>query len=360
MHALLLAAGLRAGAVWLVGPVMLAVTVLFTARAAERLFPAAPSIARLGTLFLAVSAFAIAHAGAYMNHTTAAAFATFALYAALRVSEGRPGWAAATGAALGALLATRPLSAAVVGVVLLFVLAEDVRSKPGAVAMRLALVALGALPFVVALAAFNAHFFGSATRFGYEAALGPAGGLGFGIDPWGNAFGLAQAVAYTVAELHALSLFLLETPFPVVALIGVALAIAPPLTRGERVVAGLALLPLVANLAYWHHGLFMGPRMLNESAPAWCLLAAWAVVRTVQRVPPTHARTGAYSPRVFVTGALLAAAAAAVLLAPTRLAGYRMGKPEALDAAAVAPANALVRDSGWPPAPPARAAPRPR
>ena len=53
-------------------------------------------------------------------------------------------------------------------------------------------MALGAAPFVAALALYNAHFFGSPLRWGYEAALGPAAGPGFGVDPWGNAYVLER------------------------------------------------------------------------------------------------------------------------------------------------------------------------
>jgi hypothetical protein len=42
---------------------------------------------------------------------------------------------------------------------------------------------------VLVLCGYNEHFFGSPCASGYEAALGPAGVLGLGVDPWGNRWG---------------------------------------------------------------------------------------------------------------------------------------------------------------------------
>ena len=69
---------------------------------------------------------------------------------------------------------------------------------------RLGGAAVGGAPFALALAAYNRALFGAPSRFGYEAAFGPAHGLGFHRDPWGNLYGLREAVAYTgCGPLHA-------------------------------------------------------------------------------------------------------------------------------------------------------------
>jgi hypothetical protein len=347
LHVLLLAAGFAAGVPWLVGPLMLAAAIFLTALAVDRLLPARRAEARLGVALAAISPFLVAHAGAYMSHTTAAALAALAVYATARVRAGTSGWTLAAGAALGALLATRPLFAVALGVVVAAGLVagsqDDGATRLRITAQRLAAVAAGALPCVILLLAYNATLFGHPLRFGYEAALGPDGGLGFGIDPWGNAYGAVEAIGYTSAELHALGVALLEIPLPLVALVGVWLAAARRLEPGTWIVAGWALAPVVANLVYWHHGLFMGPRMLNEAAPAWCVLVDIAAVWLVRALPPRSARTFGYDARSGSAVALVAAVVVGVLaLGPLRLWSYRQNRPAALAATATLTQPALV------------------
>lgn len=343
---LALAAGMRLGAAWLVGPLALAAGAALLVPVSVRLLPDAPATARVGAALLAVSPFAVAHAGAYSSHTLALALGVTAVYFALRAEGGAAGWNLAAGASLGAMLATRPLSAAALGLAIVLFLPSRRRDTPSRV-RRVALMAAGAAPFAAGLAAWNTYLFGSPFRWGYEAALGPAGGLGFGVDPWGNTYGLLEALAYVSAELGALSLNLLETPLPVVAVIALHLIRTPRLTPGDRFLVAWALLPLAAHMGYWHHGLFMGPRMLNEMAPAWCLLATRAAVALTERAPErlSFAR---FSPRVFA-GALFAISLAAGLLyfGPERLWSYRQ-RPEAPAVARAAAGPALVFvHGGW-------------
>jgi hypothetical protein len=243
----------------------------------------------------------------------------------------------------------RPLSAlTLAAVIAIWVTFAAGRHGAGRAVLRIGALLLGALPFGLAIAAYNAHFFGSTTTFGYTAALGPAGGLGFGIDPWGNTYGVREALAYTSAELTSLSLFLLETPLPLVALIALWLGFGPRLKAGERLVAGWALAPLAVQLGYWHHGLFMGPRMLAEVAPAWCLLAAIAVSWVVAKLPARTASLGPYSPRSFGAAAAVAGLAAGLLaLAPMRLASHAQ-RPAAPAATLGAEPSAIVFvHGGW-------------
>ncbi len=97
-----------------------------------------------------------------------------------------------------------------------------------------------------------------------------------------------EALGYTSADLLALGRDLLGTPLPAVAIVGLFLIVAPRLTGGERVLAAWALAPALANAFYWHHDLVLGPRMLGEAAPAWCLLAAVAGVGLVRPAPSPH------------------------------------------------------------------------
>ena len=327
-HVALLALGFRLGTVWLIGPLLQGMTVLFTCLAADRLLPENRLAARLGTVFVALSPFMIGLAGAYMNHVTAAAFGALALYAAVRARDGSAWWSVLAGAGAGMVFATRPLTGIVTAIVAAGVW---LLSRAGmrdiswrGVALRFAGALGGAAPLVAAQALYNHHFFGSPLRFGYDVALGPAMRPGFHRDPWGNVYGLIEALGYTSADLVALSLNLLETPVPVVALVGVYLLCAPRLTQGERIVAAWALLPVVANFFYWHHGLFMGPRMLNEAGPAWALLAAITAVGLVRLTPAEHRMIPRrYSPRAALAALFLVAwAIGLTYLAPERLLSY--------------------------------------
>lgn len=325
-HVMLLAAGFALGAVWAVGPILCGIAVFFTALAADRLLPEDRAVARLGALLAAASPFFIAHAGAYMNHVSAAAFAAAAIYFGLRArDDGGFIWPALAGGATAAAFTIRPLAAVVTASVIAVIFAGSTPRSPFPVGAWLRAVfaaTIGALPFLAALGAYNARFFGSPLRFGYPAAWGPASGLGFHRDPWGNAYGLVDAIGFTSSDLTALSLHLLGTPIPVVLVAGLFLLAARKLTRGEGLIALWALLPVAANALYWHHGMFMGPRMLNEATPAWALFAAVAAVGLVRRIPSGwEARD--YSARAGLAAAfVLAAVTGIVYLGPDRLRQY--------------------------------------
>ena len=343
-HVVLLAAGMAAGAPWLVGPVMLGIALYCTARAVDLLLPGRAS-ARAGIVAAALSPFMLLHAGSYMSHTTAAAFIGIALYAFALAC--RPGdasrishrWAMVTGCAAGAAFATRPLTGVTIGLVL----AGAVMSRTAARNRMSGLVALvaGAAPGVIAVMLYNARLFGSPFRFGYDVALGPAAGLGFGIDPWGNAYGVREALAYTSAELTSLSVRAFEAPFPWVAVIGLYL-MSRTIAWSEAVLAAVILVPLAASLLYWHHGLFMGPRMLNEYGILWCVMAGVAAAGVIRMMPASAGgRLELYSPRGFAAGAVAAALVLALFLTPQRLRSL-VQTPTDMAALAAVPVGATV------------------
>lgn len=324
-HVFLLALGFLLRAPILVGPALAGVTVLFTALSAQRLLRDDPAVARLGVIMLALSPFFIGLAGAYMNHVSAAAATSVAVYCALR-SEGdeRFPWPLLTGAALGLQFSIRPLAAVVAGIMVLaiWIVVHRERGMKMTGWVRLCIAAaIGSVPFLVGVGVYNNHFFGSPFRFGYVAAQGPMVGLGFHEDPFGHFYGPVEALAYTSSDLVALSLYLLETPIPAVILVGLFLMFRRRLSTGEQLIALWALLPVVANMFYWHHGIFMGPRMLNEAAPAWALLTAIGAVGLVRMTPRRTFR--GYSPRAMITVAFAVAWAAGIFyLAPSRLKSY--------------------------------------
>jgi hypothetical protein len=322
-----LALGLRLGVPQAVGPFFVGVAVVFTALAAERLLPDDRATARLGVVMLGLSPFLIGLAGAYMNHVAAAAFFSAAIFFAARSLDSRNHlWPVLAGLAVGIVFSIRPLTAVVASLVVAVVwLLPPEMTSAGAVSRflrRFVGAVIGIFPIFVALGLYNQHFFGSPFRFGYVASQGPHTGLGFHLDPTGHLYGPLQSLGYTSADLLTLSLYLFETPIPAVLVVGVFFLFARRLSRGERVIACWALLPVVANAFYWHHGSFMGPRMLNEATPGWALLAAVAAVGLVRRVP-AEKMLGNYSPRLALSSTLLVGWFAGVFfLGPQRLWSY--------------------------------------
>jgi hypothetical protein len=311
-HIAALAFGFAFGVVWLICPLLMAVTVAFTSLAAERLFPEDKVVARLGALLFAVSPFLMSLAAAQLSHVTVAALLAITVYCALRARVEGWSWAVAAGLAVGVAFATRPLSALVLGsVVTVGVWATGLarHERPlRYLVIRLAAALVGALPPGLAVAAYNAHFFGSPFRFGYIAYFGPNHGLGFHPDPLGNPFGPLEGLAYTSSDLAALGYSLLRTPVSVVLVAGVFLALTRRLSEGARLVTAWALGLVVPLGLYWHHDLMLGPRMISEAAPAWCLLAAVSGLGLVRMVPTERVLLRVrFSPRIFV-GAVLGVA----------------------------------------------------
>lgn len=316
-HVLLLAVGLKLGVAPLIGPVSWGAAVVFTTLALHELVEDIV-VARLAALLAAVSPFGLALSGAFMSHVPAAACAAAALYFLARAHAGAWLHALAAGFSLSALFTMRPLTAVALGVgAAIYALAQE---RPRIIVLMF----VAALPLVAATGAHNQHYFGSPFRFGYTAALGPAGGLGFGIDPWGNQYGVLEALAFTTAELAALSLLLFETPLPLVLLVGLYFATGRR-TRGEWLLFAWCVLPVLANLFYWHHGLFMGPRMLGDVGVLWGALAVYCLIQSIAQLRAEWHIAEKYSPRTFVAVTALAALIfGAVMLLPQRLASYRV------------------------------------
>lgn len=277
LPALLLALGERAGAPWLVFPLLSGVTVSLTTMLAGRLFGEDAAATRLGGLLLAFSPFMAFIGGGYLSHVPAAAFIAFTLYACQRALDGGWGWAVLVGVGSGGAVLSRPLPGLVLGVLLPAAWwAWASRQRPGLrwLLPRLGGAALSGMPFALALAGYNRLFFGHWARLGYSAAFGPAHDLGFHTDPWGNLYSPMEAMGFTAVDLTGLGTYLLETPLPATTLVGLTLLLGVRFPARGRVLLAWALLPVLGNFFYWHHGFHLGPRMLYEAAPAWLLLTA--------------------------------------------------------------------------------------
>ncbi len=347
-HVLLLSIGLRIGAVWLVGPLLVAAIAYFSARIAMATLPASVALARAGALLVAVSAFLVCLGGSFMNHASTAAFLAAATWYALEARR-RPMLAVAAGAAAGFAFAVRPLTALAIASAV-FATVWLTREDRPASARRFAGALLGAAPFVAAVALYNTWFFGAPTRFGYDVTLGPDAGLGFGRDPWGNVYGPLEAIGYTSADVMTLGSALLETPVSAVLIVGLLLLLAQRLTQGERVLVAWALAPVAANFFYWHHGNVMGPRMLYEAAPAWILLASAAVGRAWQAWPAEWpASRLSFAPRSALAGGVaLSLSLGLFWLGPQRAAAHAIPTGSVLSTSVPrveAPALVFVHDA---------------
>ena len=274
LHTVLLAVGLRLGAAWLVGPVAIGlatgVIALSLERLLERRLPA-----RAAAALLAVSPFWLLLGATQLSHASAVAGVALVLWTALRARDGAAAWGVAIGASVGALVCTRPWTGIALSVTLLasILLPPLLRGeRPASWGLRRAgLVVAGGAPFAAFLFWWNARLFGDPLTLGYSVAFGPAHGLGFHVDPWGNRYGALEALAYTGADMVQLGAHLFESPLPALALIGVALVVTR-LPRGAGVLLAWAAGTAGANALYWHHGVHMGPRMAFEAAPAWVAL----------------------------------------------------------------------------------------
>ncbi len=283
LHTLALALGLAAGAAWLVGPVATGVAVGMSSLVFERALPDVRT-ARLATVLTALSPFVVFLGGTHLSHTTAAALAALTAWLGLRARDGRAAWAIAAGAATGAFVCTRPWTGMVLAALVLATLwLPRARARPLSWLLRRAgLLVLGGLPFAIFLFWWNDHLFGNPLTLGYTAAFGPAHGLGFHTDPWGNLYGPLQALAYTGADIVQLGTHLLESPLPALALVGLGLLLVRRMPPGSGLFLAWAFGAVGANAVYWHHGIHMGPRLLYESAPAW--VALWVIaVSTLAR-----------------------------------------------------------------------------
>ncbi len=323
-HTALLALGMRLGVPWLVGPLLTAVTAGATTLAARSALPDRPRTALLGGLLVALSPFVALLGGGYLSHTSAAAAGALACWAALRARDGRARWALAAGAAMGVMVTSRPWTGLVLGSTLTIGVwaaatvgraQERASAGPRWLAARAALWALGGLPFAVALGLYNARWFGHPLRLGYDVAFGAAHGLGLHPGPWGDAYGAREALSYSGFDLMALGAHLFETPVSAIAVVGVWLATARALPRGAGLLLAWALLPVLGNALYWHHGYHLGPRMLYEAAPAWCVLTVLAVVELT--------RGGDRRARAALWLAVIAVPAGLLLQVPARIQASR-------------------------------------
>jgi hypothetical protein len=287
-----MAALIRLGVPTLLGPIFAGALAGLLALSLPRLLPEHPGPARVAALLIAVTPFVFLLGGGSMSHVSASAFGAAVLYAGLRARDGSVWWGVAAGAAVGLMVSDRPLIGLVLGTV--FTLGVwgpaafgDNPHGRAWLLRRAGAALLGGAPFALFLGWFNQRLYGNPLTLGYIAAFGDRHRLGFHMDPWGYPYGLREAVAFTSSDVLSLGVQLLETPFPITAVIGLYLLFAPRLPKGAAVLAAWAFLPVVANAYYWFHDV----RMLFEAAPAWITLGVIAALGLAGGFGPYPRRT---------------------------------------------------------------------
>ena len=263
----------------LLGPISAGVLTGLVALSLPRLLPGNPGPARVAALLVAVAPCMVLLGGGSMSHVSAGAFGAAVLYAALRARDGHAWWGVAAGAAVGLMVSDRPLIGLVLGAVFTLGLwgpaafGADARG-PAWFLRRAGGTLLGGAPFAVFLGWFNQRLYGDPFTLGYLAAFGDRHRLGVHMDPWASPYSIREALAYTSSDVLSFGIQLLETPFPITAVIGLYLLLAPRLPKGAGVLVAWAVIPVVANGYYWFHDV----RMLFEAAPAWIALGVISAV----------------------------------------------------------------------------------
>ncbi|HYI14726.1 MAG TPA: hypothetical protein VEX37_05015 [Thermomicrobiales bacterium] len=309
-YPLVLAAGVLASAPWLVNPLLGGLAVLLVFLAGRRLYDASTGLG--AAALLAISPFLMLQAGSMMSHVAALVWTLLALLAFEAVVRRGAAWPAfGCGAALGMLALTRSLTAAGIGLPIgIWLLVMIVRDRHN---LRLAgLVAGGALPFVIALLAYNWLTTGSPFQTGYE--------LWWDWDRIGFGEGISRDRNYTLYEawdnmksnFGDLSMYLYGWPGRlslVPAGIAAAVAVCRAVvwwrrpnrrpssaernaTRWDLFLAGTIVSLICIHIFYWTDGQMYGPRYYFEIIGALALLSARGLIQAATLLSERIRRAG--------------------------------------------------------------------
>ncbi len=283
-HAGLLAAGVAAGAPWLVPLALSLGSALLLFRFADLAYGRTVGLVTLG--LAAISPFFWFLGAGFMSHVPALFFASLLLWALARAEEVDGGVAApaAAGTALGALFLCRPLTAAALGLGSLPFVADWWRGGGTARWRRPAAFLAPALAAAGLFLAYNAATTGHPFRPGYLELWGAAHGLGFHATPWGGTHAPLDGLANELLDLSLLNLFLFEWPVPALLPAGAALAAGWLDRRWDRRLTLLFLAVPAAYFFYWHRDALMGPRFLYAGLAPLLPLTGRALVEGWRRL----------------------------------------------------------------------------
>jgi len=263
---------------WLANAVLAALTVVNVYRFASRAY--GEGAARVGAILTASSPFVLLMSGSYMNNTLVLYLASSALAELPTVLGGtasrRRLSAIIMGTSVGAAVAVRPLDGAVAAAVFGgFVAVESVRKRDIAPVLWAAVA--GAIPIGLLLLV-NWRTTGAPLLFGYEVQCGANHSLGFHDDPSGNPHTPTRGLVLVIKYLMQLNWSLFEWPVPGLLIVSAGLLLTGKLRSWDRLLVTWIGLQIVAYGAYWHSGLFLGPRYLFTVVPAFLLIAARGIL----------------------------------------------------------------------------------
>lgn len=288
----MLALGSLVGAEWVVGPIAGALSVWLFSEVLHAVEPTASRRWHRGTVMLfALAPFGAFMFGSHMNHATTLLWLLVACVGMSRATREQgddtlphPIWGLIVGLGLGLAATIRPLDgvmfAVPAGIWLLW------RARLGGRAITtLILSGVGVAVPIAVLLWVNRETTGSPLLFGYNQLWGATQALGFHPAPWGPPHTPSRGLELTSLNITRLSTYLFETPFPAMAPAVIALwswRLRTALDRYLLVAAGLVV---VGYAAYWHDGVYLGPRFyfvllpiaVLWSARAWLVAAGWIV-----------------------------------------------------------------------------------
>lgn len=289
---LLLAGGMAVHVIWLVNPVLTAVTACALYRFAARAF--GEGAGRASALLFGLSPFVLIMGASEMNHVGALALTVIALaaltsWATATDAERTTRSAALIGLAIGGVATIRPLDAVAVAVTVgVFQVSVLARERWRARSLLAQLLA-GALPVAWLLFA-NARTTGAPFLFAYEALYGPGHRLGFHPDPFGVPHTPLHALIVASGNFMRLDCYLFEWPLPgLVPVLAGLLALKRP-DRWDFLMLGLIGATVGGYALYWSDSFFAGPRFLYTAVPAFIVIAARAPGLVAARFGPGTAR----------------------------------------------------------------------
>ncbi len=304
---------------WLAGPVMGAAAVLATAwwlRAAEP----DPAV-RLGAqLLAAASPFVAFQAASHMNHVPALVgivLGMAGLAHVVRDDTARPAAAFASGLGFGLAATMRPVDAACYALPAAgWYLGRTWRRRT--TWPDLAAAGLGVALPSAAMLWFNANTTGRPLLFGYTYLWGPSHSLGFHVSPWGIPHTPALGLELVNLYLLRLQANLFEAAWPSLLPAIALFALLPRLRPFDRYLLASGGLLLGAYFAYFHDGLWLGPRFVLALVPGF----AWWTARLPGTV---RARFGDVAWRGTLATLVAGLAIGAATILPIRARSYAGG-----------------------------------
>lgn len=308
-YGVLLAAGVKAGAPWLVNPILGALLALALFALGRDIFGGDGIGARAAVLVYLGSWFRMMHAGSFMAHPTATLFTILAALGVLRgvTAGGSWRWGAVAGASGAALLATRPLNAVLLAVALLpFVVRAFAERAP---LKRAIPVLAAALPILVGYGLYNRALTGSALlppqqrymelkeevgdcfRVGFGPGVGQCPitqSTSFGRDGFQPRDAAQNTVRRFDAFLRYSFGFAALAALPALGALAGAFGGAAE-ARRRSLAATMILVTVVGYGLFFYHGVAYGARFYYESFPFAALLSA-AGLLDLERVVPARVR----------------------------------------------------------------------